>query len=404
MISNRNIPILYAICTIGILALYLLPQFQLVFNVVHLAVITFLFYLVFIVPNGNGKNALKLIAWAMPLVLLMFFVAKPMDIKYGLVQNFMYMWVFIFPAILCNDVLTRNNRRWNYIVLISSLALYTFVAFRTMLQYQEMPEIARAMTSGNTDEDFVESMKLLGVGGFGIAYCSGIISIALFTLATKFQLSKFLKYATLLLAVFTLYFAFTAKFTTLIIITIMSLLVMLYYGKQSITRKTGIIICFVMGLFCLPMIIQFLADINEGNSVGRNLSELYESTWGNSSEVSLRESYRKQSFQVFLNSPIWGNDVTGRLKFLHTHAHSTVWEYAIATGLIGLWSFFMTMYKSFKLNAIRVKPSVYKAVYYPLITYYLLLSYFNPSNVVEICFTLFLIVPLMYNSFELKNN
>lgn len=404
MTSNRNIPILYAICTIGILALYLLPQLQLAFNVVHLAVITFLFYLVFIVPNGNGYPALKLIAYAMPLVLLMFFVAKPMDIKYGLVQNFMFMWVFIFPAILCNDVLTRNNKRWNYIVLISSLALYTFVAFRTMLQYQEMPEIARAMTSGNTDEDFVESMKLLGVGGFGIAYCSGIIAIALFTLVTKFQLSTFLKYASLVLSIFTLYFAFTAKFTTLIIITIVSLLVMVYYSKQSLARKTGVIISVLLGLCCLPMIIQFFADINEGNSVGRNLSELYESTWGNSTAVSLRESYRKQSFQVFLNSPIWGNNVTGRLKFLHTHAHSTVWEYAIATGLIGLWSFFMTMYKSFKLNAINVKPSVYKAIYYPIITYYLLLSYFNPSNVTEICFTLFLIVPLMFNTFELKNN
>lgn len=403
MTFNSNIPIHYAICTIGILALYLLPQLQLVFNVVHIAIITFVFFLVFIVPNGNWKNALNLIAWSMPLVLLMFFVAKPMDMKYGLVQNFMFMWVFVFPAILCNDVLSRNNRNWNYIVLVSSLALYSFVAIKTMLQYQEMPEIARAMTSGNTDEDFIESMKLLGVGGFGIAYCSGIISIALLILATKFQLYKSIKYASILLSVFTLYFAFTAKFTTLIIITCLSLLVMVYFGKQSTIIKTGIILSVAIALFFLPMIIHFFADINEGNSVGRNLTELYETTWGNSSEVSLREYYRQQSLKIFLSSPLWGNDVTGSLKFLHTHAHSTVCEYAISTGIIGLMSFFGTMYKSFKLNAIFVAANIYKAIYYPIITYYLLLSYYNPSNVTEICFALFLIVPLLYNSFDLKN-
>lgn len=404
MIFNRKILIIYSIFTIGVIALYLLPQLQLVFNVVHTAVITFLFFLVFIVPNGNAKNALKLLAWAMPLVLLMFFVAKPMDIKYGLVQNFMYMWIFIFPAILCNDVLVRNNKALNYFVLVSSLAIYSFIAFRTMLQYQEMPEIARAMTSGNTDEDFVESMKLLGVGGFGIAYCSGIISIVLLILTTKFQLSKYVKIISLALAAFTLYFAFTAKFTTLMIITILSLLVMVYYSNQSLSRKFLIIVVVAVGFFFLPMLIQYLADINEGNSVGRNLTELYESTWGTSSEVSLRESYRQQSIQVFLGSPIWGNDVTGSLKFLHTHAHSTVWEYAIATGLIGLISFFGTMYKSFKLNIISVNSNDFKALYYPVIAYYLLLSYYNPSNIAEISFAFFLIVPLIYNSFDIKNN
>jgi len=404
MIFNRNIPILYAICTLGVLALYLLPQFQLVFNVVHMAVITFIFFLVFIVPNGNAKNALRIITWAMPLVLLMFFVAKPMDLKYGFVQNFMFMWVFIFPAILCRDVLSRGNKIWNHIVLFSSLALYTFVAFRTVLQFQEMPEIARSMTSSNTDEDFVESMKLLGVGGFGIAYCSGIISVVLFILVAKFKISKLVQVSSILVATFTLFFALTAKFTTLIIITILSLFVMAYYGNHSIIRKVGVILFVAVIFFFLPLIVHFFAEINDGNSVGRNLMELYDSIWGNSNNVNLRDYYRQQSFEVFLGSPIYGNDVTGSLKFLHTHSHSTVCEYAIATGSVGLISFFGTMYKSFKLNVISVDSNNYKALYYPVITYYLLLSYYNPSNVTEICFAFFLIVPLIYNSFDLKNN
>lgn len=402
MTFSKKIPIPYAICTIGVIALYLLPQIQLVFNVVYKAIITFVYFLVFIVPNGRAKSALNLIVWAMPLILLMFLVAKPMDLKYGLVQNFMFIWINIFPAILCSDIIKRNDIKWNYILLASSLILYSYVALRTMLQYQETPDIARVMTSGNTDEDFVASMKLLGIGGFGIAYCSGIISIALITLVVQFELPKNLSTIVLLLAAFTLLFAFTARFTTLIIITTISLLMMAFYNVQGIFKRFLFISGVVLLILFLPIIIQFFADYNEGNPVGRNLSGLYETIWGNSDELSLREYYRQASLRVFLDSPIWGNNVTGSLSFLHTHSHSTVYEYAIATGIIGLLSFFGTMYKSFKLNILEVEPRVYKALYYPLIVYYLLLSYYNPSNVAEICLAIFFIVPLMYNSFQIK--
>lgn len=402
MTFSQKIPIPYAICTIGVIALYILPQIQLVFNVVYKAIITFVYFLVFIVPNGRAKSALNLIVWAMPFILLMFLVAKPMDLKYGLVQNFMFIWIFIFPAILCSDIIGRNDIKWNHIVLAASLILYSYVALRTMLQYQETPDIARVMTSGNTDEDFVASMKLLGVGGFGIAYCSGIISIALITLVVHFELSKNLSIIILLLASFTLLFAFTAEFTTLIIITILSLLMMVFFNVQGSLKRLLFTSGVVLLILFLPIIIRFFADYNEGNPIGRNLSGLYETTWGNTNDLSLREYYRQASFRVFLDSPILGNDVTGSLRFLHTHAHSTVYEYAIATGIIGLLSFFGTMYKSFKLNILEVEPRVYKALYYPLITYYLLLSYYNPSNVAEICLAFFFIVPLMYNSFKIK--
>lgn len=401
----RNKSVLYYIFAALLIAMYLLPQVQIYLNLVQMAILSFLFSAIFIFTKYSVKNFFDIMKWSIPFLIIMFIVAFQFDFKYGLVHPYMQMWNMVFPAILAIDFINNGKKKYNKIFLLYTLLLYCFVGFQTIKQFELHPDIARAMTSGNTDEEFVNEMKKLGVGGFGVAYSSGLVAISSLAVILLFEINKFQKLSLMVLCVFALYFSYNAMFTTLILIVSFSLCILLFNYKQSFSYRTFVILAGIILLLMLPAIFKYMIENNMNNAVGNHFSQLYDEIWGSGyNRASLRTIYRDMCVDKFLNSPFWGNDTTGEMHYLYTHSHSTFWGLAIATGLIGIISYFGTLYKSFKLTMLEGNSYQYRVLYLPIIVFYVLLSYFNPSNALEICLTIFFIIPLMYNSFKLKNN
>ena len=83
----------------------------------------------------------------------------------------------------------RGSKVEHIVLLISILSLICMVILNTISVMHDNPTIARDMTSSLTDEDYLREMKLMGVGGFGISYASGLLVLCCLTvvLNTRFK-------------------------------------------------------------------------------------------------------------------------------------------------------------------------------------------------------------------------
>lgn len=381
---------------------YLLPQLQYFVRVQELAILTLIFFMLFSIKE-IGIKSISILKWNIPFILIFFIVSKNFDWKYGLFHPFLMLWVTIFPAFLYKTIESRGLKFEKYFLLISILILASSVMLNTISMMEENPTIARAMTSGLTDEDYVTEMKLMGVGGYGISYSSGLL--ALCTITTFLNTSNLLtKIFSAFFSLLFLYMAFNAQFTTLIIITITCIGVLLFYSSKNILHKWIYFILFIIFFFITPTILQELIIIYGDSPVSQHLIELYNKLTGTGAIVETqRNAYQSNCLSLMFESPIWGHNVDGEYHYLFTHSHSTILGYGLATGVVGVFFYMATLIKTFKLSVSNIGEKLLNKFFFPIILYYILLSYFNPTNSLEINFVFFLVIPLIYNCSSLKN-
>ena len=384
-----------------IAACYMLPQLQYFIRIQQLAVITFVYAIIFIVREDI--KSFIVLRYSIPYILTMFLVGYSLDFKYGLFHPFLLMWNIIFPAILCSFVIRKDDAILNKLIILTTIILFLFVGYQTIGQFADNNMIARMMTSGDTDEDYKAEMMLLGVGGFGLSYCAGIYLLISLILFKKFSITKIEAAITVLLLVVSIYLAYNSMFTTLIIITTFTILFFFYINSNTASKKTLMIFLFLGLVFLLPMLLNLLSDLTADTPVGDHFKELHNKFYGANNIASERDQYSVQSISAFIESPIWGHNVSsGYYRYLSNNSHSTFWSTIIQTGLIGVISYFLCCLKAFKLNIADVDKDLYKQIYLPIILYYALLSFFNPSDFYEISWAVFLITPLLFSTYPVK--
>ena len=366
-----------------IAACYMLPQLQYFIRIQQLAVITFVYAIIFIVREDI--KSFIVLKYSIPYILTMFLVGYSLDFKYG-----------IFPAILCSFVIRKDDAILNKLIILTTIILFLFVGYQTIGQFADNNMIARMMTSGDTDEDYKAEMMLLGVGGFGLSYCAGIYLLISLILFKKFRITKIEAAITVLLLVVSIYLAYNSMFTTLIIITTFTILFFFYINSNTALKKTLMIFLFLGLVFLLPMLLNLLSDLTADTPVGDHFKELHNKFYGANNIASERDQYSVQSISAFIESPIWGHNVSsGYYRYLSNNSHSTFWSTIIQTGLIGVISYFLCCLKAFKLNIADVDKDLYKQIYLPIILYY-------PSDFYEISWAVFLITPLLFSTYPVK--
>lgn len=394
---------IYIIFTVLFACYYLLPQVQYFVNIQTVGFFSFSYFLLFCSTRQHSKNSWNVIAMMMPYVLLMFLIGRPFDLKMGLVHSFLLLWIYIFPFILCENVLSINSLKCNKLVVSFTLVIFLVVGYQTISMMKIDPTIARAMTSSLTDEDYKTEMKLYGVGGFGFCYSAGLLLVSIINLMLRYQLSKIWKLISISLALFLFFVIINAMFTTLIIITILALLVFFFYYAKD----RGYIVFFVLAsiilLILVPLLFSFAISFYGDTPVGIHLGELYTNIFKGGEVSSERTFLRGQCISQILSSPIWGSNVSGSLYYLYSNAHSSLMSVAIATGCIGVFFYLKTIYMSFRTNLRISNSQSFKTDYFPLIVYYILLTMNNPAETPELGWIVFLFIPMVFNSFELKD-
>ena len=401
MNNNLVVNFLYALCAGVIACCYLLPQLQYFVRIQELAVLSFLFSVIFIFRGRTSTDVFNIMVGAIPYLLISFVVAYPFNLKYGIVHPLLLLWNTIFPALLCKSILARNNKTITFVLIGLSVCIFLYVGWQTIIQTADNQNIARMMTNGDTDEDVLVEMKLMGVGGFGAAYSSGVYAIVAAVMLLHFALKKIERYILILILFITLYYAFNAMFTTLILITIASFATIIIYRKK---RNILYIPFFFLVLFILlPSLLQLAIEFEKGTPVADHLHDIYMKLYGTVSATSERDQFMKENVEAMIDSPLWGHDISdGYYKYLTRNSHSTFWSIIINTGLIGAVSYFSVYVKAYRSMKVNVSRMQEKQIYLPLIVYFILLAFFNPSDSFEVSWALFFVAPLTYSTYVLK--
>lgn len=378
---------------------------QVFVDTVTLAFLSLAFSAIFIFPNSFIKVGVSL-KYIIPYVAIMFFIAVPGQLVRGLMYPFYLFWNCLFPAILCAEIIKRKDIKWKIFLLLSSFTVLCFVIYKTSIQLSENDAIMRAMTSGNNEEEFYSSMKLMGIGGYGTAYSSGML--AAFFAATALYIKKtnenkkIYTICILLFAIFA-WFSYKAQFTTLIVITTVAIGMSFMFYSEKTSWRIMLIVLLGFIIFMLPSIVQFIIQDNLDNSIGAHLQEVYNRYWGSGAvEEDIRAVYRGQCFRYFLGSPIWGQDTTGAINWIYTHSHSSFLSILLATGIIGIFSYYLSLYKAYRHIISNNTDLCKKIIFRSQIAYFLMLSYFNSSMAIELYWCLFLIIPLSINLLNIK--
>lgn len=390
---------------ISILSLiYIMPSVRIFFDYTEIAVISFIFYVIFLFKREGFISIKILVVNLLPYMLVSFLVAKQGDFKLGFLHPLLVTWCMLFPGILCKEIIKRGNVKETILILTITMSMLVYIMYNTINTFAVSENIMRELTAVSTMDDQVRvSYANANIGGFGIAYGSGAMVVLLITLILNKFRNRRIEIITYLLLVFFIYFVLNAQFTTLLFLTIFCSFVSLYYSDYGQRNKGKVIVlCLILFLFA-PLLFQILADLYQGTTIGNKLIRFNESVFGGGdiAEASgQRSKFQIDAFNLFLSSPLWGVNVTSNMTnaIIYGASHSTMLGVACSTGLIGLLSYYKTywaimkpIFKNYTGNGKQ---------YIALVVYFFCFSCFNPSEAPEACWIIFLIVPLLFNLFN----
>jgi len=394
---------------VSILSLiYIMPSVRLFFDYTELAIISFIFYAIFIFKGEGFIPIMKIVINLLPYMLVSFLIAKSGNFKLGFLHPLLVTWCMLFPGLLCKDIIIRNNKREIVLIFIVTMSMLLFVMYNTILAFADSADIMRELTAVSTMDDEVRiSYANANIGGFGIAYGSGAVVVLLTTFVFNNIKNSVLKVVTYSLLVFFGYFVLNAQFATLLFLTIFCVFLSLYFSPYGQRNKVPLIFFCLFISFLIPMLFQFLANLYSDTTIGDKLIKFNESMFGGGDITRVsgqRSKFQIDSFKLFLTSPIWGVNITDNLMnaAIYGASHSTMLGVACSTGIIGLLSYYKTYW-------VVMKPifKVYDGndkLYIALVSYFFCFSIFNPSESTEACWIIFLIVPLLYNLFNRLNH
>lgn len=405
--KNNKISWPFVVCTILLAAFYFFPQMRILITYDQLAYLSTLYYVCFIMKTEPLNKLVNIMKYTLPYCILIY-IAKGFSFKYGFMLNFMTLWNLLIPSIICIGILSRNRTKELQIITWSTIAMIVATCIVTLGEMSLTANVMRELTAGTTDETYAMKLRKNGVGGFGVAYSMGAFAVGLFILLKQIPRENKIWWVILSLTLFIVYFITQAQFTTLLILTIVGIVSYYFLNAKTTNKKMVIIGCTGAIIVAMPFIFQTLINLYSDTTVGARLDRMYESLWGNGelTEVSGSRSVQQlEAFYLFLQSPFWGNNITGiKNASIHLACHSTLLAVAAATGIIGVWSYIKSFKTAFDRQIdVIIDPSL-KSCYYPIVLYYLLFAIFNPiDGFPEAPWVIFVVIPSLYKLYGLRN-
>ena len=392
--------LLYIGLTLLFACMYTFPSVQVYINIQLVASLSAVFFVLYILRSFNKILLRNILLLILGYSSLMYLVAIPGDFKYGFLHPALSAWYFVFPGILCSDIIRRGNRFNIKIVAVVSCILLSIVLFNSVSQLQVNPTIMRDMTASIMDKDQNVLYKLQNIGGFGFSYTCGMLlvfTVALLLYRRWTFLWRLIIWSSIL---FLAYFVMNANFTTLLLLTFGVLLYTIYINIKS-TALRFIIVCLApIAIFTFPILLQAASEFYSGTVIGDKLDRMYLSFFGEgdvSDFSGARSQIQLDILKESIFSPIWGHNVTsGTNAFLYSASHSSFLGTLLATGLLGLYFHYKLLYIVF-VNCTAKYKLFWKNIILPVIVYYSFLSIFNPAEAPELSWSLFAIIPLIIN-------
>ncbi len=333
-----------------------------------------------------------------------YLVALPFDFKMGFVHPFMSLWIWIFPIIMASELIKYKSFDTNRFIYFGSLGILMIIIVATLKAIAENPIVMRDITAG-LDENFVAKMNSMNIGGFAIAYGCGVILLSLTGCLFTYKIRGFNKYLVIGLIVLLGVLVIMAQFTTLLIICGIIFCYQCLQFKGSAGLKFILISGIIIIVFFSKEILAYIIVFFQGSVTAHHLQEIYDSVFEDASYDNTRSIYMSNSIDLFLSSPILGNNVSSGINATTVYeSHSTIMTVLCKTGIIGLTAYLSAFWKAFKPVLKSWDHQTKKILGGSLSGYYLLLAFLNPAenDIFSYCLGLVAILTVYYLS-NLKN-
>ncbi len=274
---------------------------------------------------------------------------------------------------------------------ISFISIVSVILYKTLNALETNQWITRILAKAKTQDTLeIRAYRLQNVGGFEFSYMMGIVIICLVWTALKAR-NKFVKVICLCAAGISYYYIIQTMYTTLLILTSISVLILIIFNIRNKGIKLTIIIVFFILIFGLIPFLEFLSSIFVDSLLSTKFMQIHDALiYGNLEALGSRPQHILDALENWMNSPILGGYNVGNKN------HSTIIGLLEKNGLVGLGAYIFLYYKAWKILKFNLKYNGYNYFLVNIVFFYtLLLSFFNPIGYIfEITISTFFVAPL----------
>lgn len=293
--------------------------------------------------------------------------------------------LFMFlPVIMFYRTAVRATVRQIYVAMVVILANSILLANIAIRVASVNAEILHSFDQATLEE--------LGMNFQAFYYVYAFTFLILTCVACyKYPVNKSLKFLSLALALFSVYFLTTAQFALSIVTTTISLLVLYNTTAHNSSRKHTVIFVTILLLVLSPFIIQLIISISSSRILNDRLSEIYDAITGedtiNKNDGQGRLDLYWMSIKAFISSPIIGN------RTLPEDGHATFFTVPADIGISGIIIFYYLLKNGF--NLVRNVLGDKRIFFIPLMAQILMMGFTNPiTSSPNIYIFLFYLCPL----------
>lgn len=381
--------ILIAAYFLLISALLVLPVLKYSVKYMHIIAASLPLIMIYCVQKRKNLSAFYLTAGALFIFFVFSFLVNTPLSFFSSINFSLITYICFLPYFMFEYLVSKNNKFEIKLVLILTIALFAFIMIKTFFEFSVDPNVARRLAMGTDENEYVNSLRMKNLGGFGFSYALGMLIpyYAYKIMNTKGKPKAVFTF----LFVWTFFYSVLTQYTTLIILSIVfSFLVFIVESKGTVT-KISLILFMVFLLLTLSRIVGFLANHIPLYELAYHFKMLYISlTTGE--ETTSRMLYMRRCFGLFRSHPLFGiNMFDSYNSYIVSHGHSTYIPMLASHGIVGT-SLYIGL-TIFIMKSVLAKFSEKKSILFVFVLY-IVLGIVNPNNVFEISVMTFLVIPL----------
>lgn len=383
-------------------AYYILPKFSYSWsNVIVVCILTvFITLSFFSLGRYELDEYIKILLLFLIVPTMYYFVGYEGDIHYAISVFIKEMLMFspFFFYIIIDRLDSLILKKY---VLTVLMIMWAIVLFKTLIEMQVNPTVARLLATGVGDQQ--DYLRARNIGGFGFSYATGFLIPVLIYLFFQAE-SKINRFIVAIFTIIVFVYCIKAQYTILLIVMALGLVYIFVANREGYFKLLAYMIVFSI-LFVLPRILSFIGNMIPGEVLARRFTLLGEFTANSNSsffDLNTRTTLYKQTIDIWLRDAHSFMFGTSNLSGLDSH--STLLELLAFTGITGGVGYLLIVFKCFNLlhnYCIGSRSKYYTGTFIS----YLLLLFLNPVfNHYEIGMVLWLIIPLVYDVFANKGS
>ena len=303
---------------------------------------------------------------------------------------FNYYYSLVFPVFLFYRIAMFASQKQKWLLLIFSAVVLIVVMNATMLELQINERILKSRMRASLDDE--NSL----IGGYSFVCAAPILATGCFYI---FLLCKnnIMRWGMLLCTLFFLYFLIKSMYSIALLSAFLGICFCFYVRSSANIKKLYVVVPFIGWLLAPYILDYFIGYLDEGDTKLRmiELRNFFMSGDFGNDDLGARMEYYSRGIIAFIQSPIWGQ------YHLGFNSHSTIIEILASTGIIGGYSLFIILSKSFKI----LKILNWNVSVLPICCAFLFMAMTNPVHAsLPLNISLWLIVPLLYNLISINRN